>query len=188
MPKKNTLNKGHQVTKSNVLNEMRADKMSLQELRLFTVYLSRINPLDPSTRHVKFTIEEFQEIMELGRMNIPYYKKVANNLLSQVIILTTKSGGFDGFNLFSQFKLEIDKDNKWYIDIIANDKAMPFLFEFKNHYFKYELWNALHLKRKSHLRLYEVLKQYERIGYRVVSVSNLRHWLGIEDHEYERFA
>ena len=187
MPKSNSLKKDYKVTKSNILNEMRANNMTLQELRLFSVYLSRINPQDISTRQVRFTIEEFRALMELGRMNIVYCKKVAESLLSKIVFVPTERGGFTGWTLFSEFKVDSDDDGEWYVRIDANEKALPLLFEFKSHYFKYELWNALHLRGKNHLRMYEVLKQYENIGYRIISLESLRHWLGIEDHEYSEF-
>jgi plasmid replication initiation protein len=188
MAKKKTLKNTYKVTKHNALNEMRANNMTMQELRLFSVYLSRINPQNSETRHVKFSIAEFQAIMELGRMNIAYYKKVAESLLGKVISLTTKYGGFDAFTLFSRFRLDSDDNGEWFVDIIANDEAMPLLFEFKGNYFKYELWNALHLKGPNQLRLYEILKQYEKASHRIVSVADLRHWLGIEDNEYPVYA
>ena len=188
MDKKKTLKDTYKVTKHNALNEMRANNMTMQELRLFSVYLSKINPQDSKTRHVRFSLAEFQAIMELGRMNVAYYKKVAENLLGKVITLTTKYGGFDAFTLFSRFKLDADESGEWHIDIIANDDAMPLLFEFKGNYFKYELWNALRLKGPNQLRLYEILKQYEKTGYRIVPILDLRHWLGINDDEYPLYS
>jgi plasmid replication initiation protein len=181
------LKKDYAVTKLNVLNEMRTTNMTMQELRLFSVYLSKINPKDTSTRHVNFSMDEFQAIMELGRMNIAYYKKVAESLLGKVIFVPTERGGFTGFTLFSLFKVDADEHGVWHIQINANDEALPLLFEFKSHYFKYELWNALHLRGKNQLRMYEVLKQYEKIGYRIISLVDLRNWLGMEEHEYPLF-
>jgi len=171
MDKLGKLKETHLVTKHNALNNMRADNMSMQELRMLSVYISRINPKDAATRQVKFSLADFQAIMGLGKVNIAYYKAVAKELLSKVIFLTTASGGFDGFTLFSRFRLDTDENGQWYVDIIASEEAMPLFFDFRNgNYFKYELWNALTLKSAGHLRLYEVLKQYERIGGRNVSV------------------
>lgn len=184
MPK---LKKDYAVIKLNVLNEMRANNMTMQELRLFSVYLSKINPRDISTRYVRFSIEEFRAIMDLGRMNIAYYKKVAESLLGKVIFIPTERGGFIGWTLFSEFKIDSDEHGEWHVLIDANEKALPLLFEFKTHYFKYELWNALRLRGKNQLRLYEVLKQYEKVGYRIVSLDDLRNWLGIEENEYPQF-
>ena len=51
------------VQKRNVLNELRANNLTLQELRFFSIYLSKINPRDTSTRIVRFKLSEFQKIM-----------------------------------------------------------------------------------------------------------------------------
>lgn len=40
------------VSKRNVLNELRSNNMTVQELRFFSIYLSKINPWDISTRAV----------------------------------------------------------------------------------------------------------------------------------------
>ena len=56
------------VEKRNVLNELRSNNMTVQELRFFSIYLSKINPWDKSTRAVRFPIEEFQRIMGFGRL------------------------------------------------------------------------------------------------------------------------
>ena len=48
------------VQKRNVLNELRKNSMSLQELRFFSIYLSKINSRDISTRIVRFSLEDFK--------------------------------------------------------------------------------------------------------------------------------
>ena len=45
------------------------------------------------------------------------------------------------------------------------------MFDFKDRYFKYELWNALRLKSANQIRMYEILKQYETIGKREIKVD-----------------
>jgi len=161
--------------------------MTLQELRLFAIYLSKINPKDPATKLVRFPLSDFLSIMELKEPNVPYFKKVAESLLCKPVLIPTERGGFDAFGLFSRFKVDSDENGDWYVDINATDEAMPLLFDYRGHYFKYELWNALRLKGKNQLRMYEVLKQYERKGYRVISVSDLKGMLGIDMKEYPQF-
>ena len=70
------------------------------------------------------------------------------------------------------------------MEIDAHDKALPLMFDFKSHYFKYELWNALRLKSANQVRMYEILKQYEKIGKREIEVRELRELLGVSDNEY----
>jgi hypothetical protein len=166
---------------------MRSKEMTLQELRLFSIYLSKINPRDSTTRLVRFSMTDFQTIMELGRVNIAYFKDVAKSLLHKPVDISLDDGGFVMFNLFRVFKVATDEDGKWYVEINADDEALPLLFDYKGHYFKYELWNALRLKGKNQLRMYEVLKQCEGVGFRVVSVNELKGMLGIGENEYPQF-
>ena len=58
------------------------------------------------------------------------------------------------------------------------------MFDFKEKYFKYELWNSLRLKGSNQLRMYEILKQYEKIGRREIAIGELRELLGIGKKEY----
>lgn len=174
------------VEKSNVLNEMRCNNMTLQELRFFSIYLSKINSRIESTRVVKFTVNDFQKIMNFGRMNIKQLENTATNLLSKVVKVPIEKGGFVAFQIFKECKVYIDNEI-WYIEIDAHDKALPLMFELKDKYFTYKLWNALLLKSLNQLRLYELLKQYERIGKRIISVDELKELIGLKKDEYPRW-
>lgn len=183
-PTKEQLYQKALVAKRNVLNEIRSNSMTVQELRFFSIYLSKINPWDVTTRRVRFPIEDFQRIMEFGRLNIKQLKATTNSLLCKVVNLPTETGGYIGFQLFKECKVDQDKDGHWYVEIDAHDRALPLMFEFKDRYFKYELWNALRLKSPNQVRMYEILKQYEKLGERELSVQTLRELLGIAKTEY----
>lgn len=181
------IKKDHLIEKKNVLNEMRSYNMKLQELRFFSIYLSKINPRDLSTRLVRFPLSEFERIMELVRVQAKDIKPVVDSLLCKIVHIPTKNGGFTAFQLFKECKVDHGEDGVWYVEIDAHDKALPLMFEFKDHYFKYELWNALRLTSSNHLRMYEILKQYEKMGERTFKIDELRSLLGIEKKEYPRW-
>ena len=172
------------VEKRNVLNELRSNNMTLQELRFFSIYLSKINPYDVSTRNVRFPIEEFQRIMGFGRLNLNRLKESTDRLLCKVVRVPDERGGFISFTLFKRCRVSRDDNNNWFIEIDASDDALPLMFDFKNRYFKYELWNALRLKSPNQLRMYEILKQYEGLGKRELTITELRELLGIGVNEY----
>ena len=93
--------------------------------------------------------------------------------------------GYDKFQLFKRCRVAKDEENnEWYVEIDAHDQALPLMFEFKDKYFKYELWNVLNLESRNQVRMYEILKQYENIGKREVSVEQLKKWLGIKPDDY----
>lgn len=181
------IKKNYIVKKTNVMNELRATNMTLQELRFFCIYLSKINPNDTGTRVVRFPIEDFKAIMELGRINIDYMKTVTNGLLSKIVNMPNERGGYTGFQLFKKCRVDMNDDGEWYIEIDAHDEALPLMFEFKDKYFSYQLWNALRLKSANQLRMYEILKQYEKVGVRILSVEELRNLIGIHKKEYKAY-
>jgi hypothetical protein len=172
------------VKKRNVLNELRANNLTLQQLRFFSIYLSKIDPENIESRKVKFSIMDFQTIMDMKKIKIEYMKDVTNGLLSKIVNVPNERGGYSGFQLFKKCVVDVD-ENGWFIEIDAHDDALPLMFEFKNKYFTYRLWNALQLKSSNQIRMYEILKQYEKIGYRIVSLEELRGLLGIEKDEYK---
>ncbi|MBR4021780.1 MAG: replication initiation protein [Ruminococcus sp.] len=173
------------VEKRNVLNELRSNNMTVQELRFFSIYLSKINPWDVSTRNVRFPIVDFQRIMGFGKLNISQLRASTDSLLCKLVHVPNESGyGYTAFQLFKECRLDRDENEEWYIEIDAHDKALPLMFEFKNKYFKYELWNALRLKSPNQVRMYEILKQYEKIGKRELAVAEIRELLGVGKKEY----
>ena len=174
------------VQKRNVLNELRSNSMSLQELRFFSIYLSKINPWDESTRVVRFPLDDFRRIMDIGTdMNINHFRLTIRHILQQIVEVPNENGvGYKAFQLFKRAVIAKNDDNEWYIEFDAHDEALPLMFEFKNKYFKYELWNALRLKSPNQVRMYEILKQYEKIGRRELTVTELRELLGIGKNEY----
>lgn len=176
------------VAKRNVLNELRSNGMTLQELRFFSIYLSKINPLDISTRLVRFSLSDFQKIMGFGKLNVGQLRESTDSLLCKIVCIPDENGrGMRKFQLFKECHLFQDDYNEWYIEIDAHDRALPLMFDFKEKYFKYELWNALRLKSANQLRMYEILKQYEKIGKREIAIKELRELLGIAEKEYDRW-
>jgi len=184
-----TLRKNYLIKKRNVLNEIRANSMTLQELRFFSIYLSKINARDSSTRVVRFSLSDFHAIMELdSRIKIDYMKKVTDSLLCKVVNVPTERGGYSAFQLFKKCVVDTDEKGEWYVEIDAHDEALPLMFDFQARFFSYQLWNALRLRSSNQLRMYEILKQYEKIGSRVLGVDELKELLGIAKNEYPRFG
>ena len=82
------------VQKRNVLNSIRKNNMSFSELRLFSVYLSKINARDVSTRLVRFPLEDFQKIIgiSVGTDNITHFRNTIIKMLQQVVEVPNERG------------------------------------------------------------------------------------------------
>lgn len=82
---KSYLSKDNWVAKRNMLNEMRANKMTLQELRFFAIYLSKINSDNISTRTLIFPLDNFVRIMNIDRVRTNEIKQATDRLLCKII-------------------------------------------------------------------------------------------------------
>ena len=177
------------VEKRNILNEIIA-KFNLQELRLFSIYLGRIDPRDPSRRIVALGIKDFYRIIDLQQQyDKKYLKEIVSGLLTKLIYMPDEknNGNLRAFVLFKECAIVSDAKGNRYFEIEAHEKAIPLLFDYRRDYFKYELWNVLNLESANQIRMYEILKQYEWRGERIITVTELKALLGIEDKEYPNF-
>ena len=79
---------------------------------------------------------------------------------------------------------EDSKELEFYLD----KDLLPYITNLKKNFTRYQVENILKLRSGYSIRVYELLKQYEKIGVRKVSVADLRGFLGIADEEYTRFT
>ena len=176
------------VEKQNILNEVKNVYLTLQEARLFAIYLSKINSRDMTTRVVKFKLFDFLTVLSIEKINISRLMEATNKLLSIIINLPNDKGGYNAFQLFKTCKVYKEYSNEWYIEIDAHDEALALMFDFKTRYFTYQVDNVLRLNSSNQMRMYEILKQYEYLGERILSVAELKEYLGIKTQEYPRFG
>jgi len=179
--------KKYLVEKRNILNDIIVREFTLQEVRLFSIYLGLINARDLSTRVVRFPLAWFYRIMDLQPVRIDYLETITHDLLTKIVRIPTATGGYSQFQLFKKCTVDMDKDDQWYFELDAHDDALPLMFDYKRDYFTYELWNVLNLDSVNQFRMYEILKQYERCGERVIAVTDLKALLGIGDKEYAQW-
>lgn len=184
---KNCLCENNKIEKANVLNEMRSNSMTLQELRFLSIYLSKINARNQETRIVRFPLEDFRKIMDLDRLKIDYLKERTTRLLQKVITVPNQNGGYEQFQLFRKVRIDKDEYSQWFIEIDCTDESMPMFFDLKAKYFTYELWNSLRLKSSNQIRMYEILKQHQKQKSYTFKLTELRELLGIGKNEYSRF-
>ena len=83
--KKALVTKQTKANMSNVLNEMFFDKiMTLQELRFFLIYLSKLDSHDPNKTEVSFTLEDYAKVIGV-ELNEKEMERTVKELLSRVV-------------------------------------------------------------------------------------------------------
>lgn len=172
------------IYKSNLIVEA-SYKLSIGEQRIIHILTSMIDKDDEEFKSYCFTIKEFAAI--LGTKNKNIYTEVAKHIDS-----------------LRERDLTIIKENsvlkiKWlssaeyfpkggYVELCFDPKLKPYLLMLKDRFTKIPLSQALKFRKQYTHRLYELMKQYEALGERRISVKDLKKYLGIEDSQYPRYG
>ena len=188
------IRKKDKATLSNVLNEMIYEKkMSLQEFRLFLLYLAKIDPKNPNQTEVTFSLQQYSALLGV-ELNESALFAVMDKLLKRLVSIRPEimpEYAIDGrirCQLFSKcFMFKAKSDGKWYMSFKCHDDIKPYLFDFKGNFTEFEFWNAINLHSFHEIRLYMLLKQYYRIGERIIDLQDLKRMLGIAPHEFPEY-
>lgn len=70
------------------------------------------------------------------------------------------------------------------VEFEFSNKLAGYLVDLKGEFTKYRLYNVLSMKKAYPIRMYEILKQYETIKERTLSVEELRGLLGVTPGKY----
>jgi hypothetical protein len=165
------------VTKSNKLIEANY-KLGVVEQKIILYLASNINSKDSDFKTYTLSIKEFNKL--LGLKGTPKYsevRQITKELMHKV------------------FEVRIDKkviqvawlsyvaynESDGTIDIRFDPFLRPYLLELKREFTSYKLENVVKLKSSYAIRIYEFLKQYEKLHERTFSLTDLRKMLGAEN-------
>jgi len=166
------------IVKSNNLVEAFAD-MTQNECKMIAFLIAKIKPDDTKFLTQTITAKELNDLLGIeGTATNTYMKKCVHTLLSKKIYVKYTNGNRLGVNWFGSIEYI---DNVSMLQICFNSQLKPFLLQLKNNYTKYMLMNICQLDSAYSIRVYELLKQYEKIGHRIISIYDLKSILGIKD-------
>ena len=184
----NNLNDSYIVTKSRPIMLMRDVPFVLGELKVLDTYLSRINPKEPSATTVRFTKEEYEDLMGIERMHAKRLNKYVTSLQAKVVTVPDKTAkkGWRNYSLFDESSFEQDDNGQWWIDLSCTPKAKKLFFNVKGvGYIRYQLKNVLPLVSKHSVFLYIYLLDNRFRASWSVSLQELREkWLHCNSEFY----
>lgn len=174
------------VVKSNYLVEA-SYSLSTQEQRIILILASLVKPDEQDFHRYKIEVKEFNRLV--GIKNESGYaetKEVTKKLLKRVVVIK---------NIADKTELQIGWlasaeyfDGKGYIELEFSPKLKPYFLALKECFTQYQLKNVIALKRSYSIRIYELLKQYEKIGERYFEIDHLKYILGIEEDKYKYYG
>lgn len=169
------------VIKSNKLIEARY-QLSLNEQKIILYAVSKLDTTKDKFNILEIQTREFIELLNTSQFRYVEIRELVSNLMSKQIRIET-----DKRDLVANWVSSIDyiKDTGL-IELEFSEKLIPYLLQLKEQFTRYQLENILYLKNKHSIRIYELLKQYQKIGKREFTVDELKKILMLEG-KYEQF-
>ena len=175
------------VVKHNKLVEFKG-RMTTNELKLFSIIIADIREQQENTlEKYKIDISILKETTE-HKDFYNYIKEVAFRLEEKSIEVEriNNSGKKESFKMRLIYRPLITEDDS-HLELLIDKELIPYIIDLKREFTRYQIENILRLNSSYAVRIYELLKQYEKIGIREIEMRDLRHYLGIEEGEYTRF-
>ena len=177
------------VQKSNPLQTLAETSMTLPELKILDVYLSRIDSHEPDKRHVCLKKGELENLLGVTRMHREELEKRIDNLFQVVTIQDeNKPKKFTKIALFEKAECEPDENGLWQVNLICTVSAMEYIFNVENiGYLRYRLKNVINLTSRYSYILYLYLENNRFRKSWKISIEDLREVLQCKAETYDVF-
>jgi plasmid replication initiation protein len=171
------------VVKANQIIEA-SFRLTLQEQRIILYMASQIKSDDEDFRPIRLSVSEFANIIEVQDPNYVYMQQITRQLLEKVMTIRQDRSGLQiGWLSSAEYFY-----GQGYVELEFSPKLKPYLLQLKERFTKLRLQHAIRLNHSYSVRFYELLKQYESIGWRYFELKELMRILGIEEGEYKLYA
>lgn len=171
------------VAQSNQLTEARYS-LTVAEQRLVLTLLSFISPDDDDFKEYEIKVLDFKTMFNI-KTNAIYdeFKDTLKKLAARVIYVP-RGNDYLISHWFSSAEYLSDTNS---VKISFDKKLKPYLLQLKEQFTKYRLFVITQFKSSYTIRIYMLLKQYEKIGHREINLEELKDILGIEAKSYDDF-
>ena len=180
------------IKKANELVEARY-KFDIWEMRVFSKMITMIETEDADFQDYKIYLKDFIKdySLEGDKESYRWLRQGARKLMEKVVTIfnKTEDGKTMKFETPVVAGLETflhDEEGK-FVQVSFHPRMKPYLLELKSRFLVYDVKNILKLPSTYSIRIYELLKQYERIGERKFAVKELKEILGI-NREYKLYG
>jgi plasmid replication initiation protein len=126
-----------------------------------------IRPDDNDLKVYQIPKEEFGFLIEND--NYTRLKSECKKLMSQVLEVPRDGDGW----LLSHWFSDIEYKKEGFVEVSFSRKLKPYLIELKNNFSSVYLSNVLKLSSEYAIRIYEMMKQYQKIGSRTIELLEL---------------
>ncbi len=171
------------VTKSNELIQA-SYRLGLTEQRIILYLVSKIQPTDEEFKTYTLSIKSLHDILGLkGNPKYSELKEITRDLMKKVFQVHMNGSLYQ----MSWLSSVVYNDDKGTVSLRFDPVLKPFLLELKKNFTSYKYENIVKLRSSYSIRIYELLKQYERLKERYFTVEDFRSILGLEN-QYKTYG
>jgi len=172
------------VTQANELVESRYN-LTLGEQRLIFTMIARIQPDDEDFKPYRISLNELAEFLGINKNHIyADCKKITKKLLEKVVEIEES-----GRLLQTHWVSSADYiDGTGVVSLTFDPLLKPYLLQLKGNFTSSKLEMLLSFKSQYTMRMYTLLKQYERLNGREVDLEKLRIILGLKNDQYVLYS
>jgi plasmid replication initiation protein len=164
--------------------------LTTNEQKILRILASMVNKGDTEFKKYEFKVEELGELLGINKKNVYRdLEKTANLLMSRAIKIRHEGKKRESWEIFHIIS-KAACDNG-IITLQIDDEMKEFFLQLKEvieSYTKYPLKNILQFKGSYSFRIYELLKQQQKIGFRLFKIDELKEILDIPKDEYKLYA
>ncbi len=180
----------NQVVKSNKMIQGKY-KMSALEQKLVLTLCSKIKSDDDMFMEFTMTVNEFANFLGIDNKDYEFNRtlkrkcRILNNKDIEMNLGTKENPDWLFFHWFEYIR---------YIPGTATIKMKfspvlePYLLNLKETYTKYRLGYVINFKSEYSFRFYEIMKQYESIGERTITIEEIKDLLMIDKDKYTKYS
>ncbi|MCM3443584.1 MULTISPECIES: replication initiation protein [Metabacillus] len=166
------------IVQSNDLVEAYYDTdLTVNEHKLIRYVASKIKIQDNDFPDYSFSVQEFADAIGLkGNGLHARIEKIADEITKKRIKIKSKDS--DKIGWFPWFSAVVYE--KGIVDVSFNPLIKNFLLSLEDNFTKYSFAYISPLRSGFSIRLFELLKQYEKIGTRTIELEELKQMLGVQ--------
>lgn len=169
------------IVKSNDLIESNLKGFSLVQTKLLNLAISKLTPDTPIGHWFDFEASYLLEKLNMGEGNHKELRKATLDMLRGVEVK-------QGDRIMQRPLIVTDYImGEGIVRFRFDHDVQPFLVDLKERFTKYYFENIQRLSSTYAIRLYELLKQYQKIGKRDLTLDDLRFYLDVPEGAYSKY-
>jgi plasmid replication initiation protein len=151
-------------------------KLNTSEIKFIMNAIAQIDADDDEFTEYEIKVSDLEEKLQIGKNQHTRLKEFAKKIMSKPILIEQDNEDFTVFNWFSRIRY-ISKQAKFIVKI--DDELKPYLLNLKNRFVKYNLKYILPLTSNYSIKIYQLLKEYEKLEKRKFKVEELQDFLQV---------